>query len=51
MRTKSEQEMQYKQPELYFIQIHKVILCNSGFDGGASTAGFEDGPNYEGEMQ
>lgn len=31
--------------------MHKTILCNSGIDGGASTAGFEVGPNYEDEMQ
>lgn len=50
MKTQSQQRTKYRQPKLDFIQMHKTILCNSGIDGDASTASFEEGYDYEDKM-
>lgn len=50
MNLTLKRKMTYNKPELEYIELHKIVLCNSNIGGGASTADFVIDTNYEGEM-
>lgn len=51
MNLNLKRKMMYNKPELEYIEMHKIILCNSYIDGGVSTAGFDLVNNYEEGME